>query len=443
MKHLKALFAALTALVVTRLSGARLYVSGIRCGLKHLSPGQAFELIRDPAHARLFSFTFAGGEEVTGQRGNANTPERGQELDMREKIMELEPDSSPLLILSKKAESIAAINYKYSWWEDKLNARFDAAGEEVNAAATKVKVGNSLMWSADDVIYNTRTGESVRVTGVEGEKIVIVRGVGSTAAIIKAEDELLRIGSAAQQGALDKPARSKNPVELVNYTQIFRDPIDETATRRATRDRTQPADWARTTNHVGIEHAKDIEYAAMLGHPSNDLTGSQPRSTTGGFNHYATQNVTDVGGEMTEPEFWNALTPAFRFGSSKKLGLISQNVATIITNYPRSKAIVSDPDASKTYGIHMVQMITPHGKILNLVTHWLLEGKELAKQMWIVDLANVGYKYLNGGDENRDTHIKHNIQAPGQDGRKDEYLTECGFMYSQALTHGKIVNITA
>lgn len=395
-----------------------------------------------PQRYALVNAVFAGGEgEVIGQRGNANTPERGQEIDMREKILELEPDASPFLILSKKAESEAAINYKYSWWEDKLNVRFDACGEEVEPAVTKIKVGNALMWAADDLIYNTRTGETMRVTGTEGEKVVVVRGVGSTAVKTKVEDEFLRVGSAAQQGALDKPARSKNPVEIVNYTQIFREPIDETNTRRATKDRTKPRDWARMRNKAGIEHAKDIEYAAMLGHPSDDKTGSQPRSTTGGFNHYATQNVTDAGGELTEPELWLGLTPAFRYGSSKKLGLLAQNVANIITNFPRSKAITTDPDPSKTYGIHMVQMITPLGKVLNLVVHYLLEGKELGKQMWIVDLANVGYRYLAGEEENRDTHIKPNIQANGQDGRKDEYLTECGFVYGQALTHGKFVNI--
>jgi hypothetical protein len=399
--------------------------------------------VQHPDRYALLRATFAGGEETIGARGNANTPERGQEIDMREKIMELEPDSSPFLILSKKAESEAAINYKYSWWEDKLNVRFDAAGEEVEPAVTKIKVGNSLMWAADDLIYNTRTGETMRVTGTEGEKVVVVRGVGSTAAKVKVEDEFLRVGSAAQQNALDKPARSKNPVEIVNYTQIFRDPIEESATRLATRDRTKPRDWVRAMNHTGIEHAKDIEYAAMLGHPSNDLTGSQPRSTTGGFNHYATQNVTDVGGEMTEPELWASLEAPFRYGSSTKLGLLSTKVAGIINKFPASKSFITNPDPSKTYGINMVQLITPIGKRLNLVVHWLLEGKELSKQMWIVDLANVGYRYLAGEDENRDTHIKHNIQANGQDGRKDEYLTECGFVFGQALTHGKVVNITS
>jgi hypothetical protein len=387
---------------------------------------------------------FAGGEEVIGQRGNANTPERGQVIDMREQIMELEPDSTPFLILSKKAESEAALNYKFSWWEDKLDARFDAAGEAAEAATTKVKVGIPTMWGADDLAYVTRTGETLRVIKVEGEKIEVVRGVGSTAAKIEAEDELLQIGSAAMQGTLSKPARSKNPVEITNYTQIFRRPIDETRTRMQTSDRTKPRDWNRMVNHAGIEHAKDIEYASMVGHPSNDLTGSQPRSTTGGFNHYANQNITDVGGEVTESEWWNAMIPAFRYGSPTKLGLLSQQVHTIITKFPQSKSVITQPsDPSMTYGISMVQMITPLGKRLNLVTHWLFEGKQLSKQAWVVDLANVGYRYLAGNGESADTHIKHNIQAPDQDGQKDEYLTECGFVYGQPLTHSKIVNITS
>lgn len=385
-------------------------------------------------------YRFAGGEEVVGQRGNANTPERGQVIDMREQIMELEPTSTPFLILSKKAESETTQNYKYSWWEDKLNQRFDAAAEVAEPAVTKIKVGIATMWGADDLIYVTRTGETLRVTGTEGEKVVVVRGVGSTAAKIENEDELLRIGSAAMQGALDKPARSKNPVEITNYTQIFRDPIDETRTRMETADRTKPRDWNRMTNHAGIEHAKDIEYAAMLGHPSNDLTGSQPRSTTGGFAHYATQNVYDAGGEITESELWNALSPAFRYGSATKLGLLSQGVTNIIAKFPQSKSMLTSPsDPSMTYGIAVVQLITPLGKRLNLVTHWLMEGKQLSKQMWIVDQANLGYRYFGAAD----THIKHNIQAPGQDGQKDEYLTECGFVYGQPLTHAKIVNITS
>jgi hypothetical protein len=399
-----------------------------------------------PSHerARLFGAVFAGGLElVPGQRSTGNVAEGILEVDMREEIMELEPDSSPLLVLSKKAGPEVAINPKFSWWEDRLNARFDTLSAEKTSGETVLPVTTESLWAADDLIYNTRTTELIRVVSRASANLTVVRAVGSTAATIKTTDELIRVGSAAEEGAADKPARSRNPVEVSNYLQIFREPVDATGTFLASKNRTKPRDWDRAMNHAGIEHAKDIEYHAMLGRPSVNTSGTNPRRTTGGFNYFATQNITDVGGEMTETEFWNALNPCFRYGGNKKLLLASTAFISIITGYPRAKMIVTQPDPNMTYGIHVVQLITPMGKILNVVNHPLLEGGELSKQAWIIDLANVAYKYLNGDEGNRDTHIRPEIQAPGVDGKKDEYLTECGFEFNQSLTHGKIVNATS
>lgn len=413
----------------------------LTAAMKARFAARPFALLPSSERIRLFSAVIAGGaEQVAGQRSTGNIETGILETDMRERILELEPDSSPLLILSKKANPEVAINPKYSWWEDRLNARFDTLTSEKTSGETTLPVTTETLWAADDMIYVPRTQELIRVVSRASANLTVVRGVGSTAATIKTSDELIRVGSSAEEGAADKPARSRNPVEVINYTQIFREPVDATATARATRNRTQPRDWDRAMNHAGIEHAKDIEYAAMFGRPSLNTSGTNPRRTTGGFNYFATQNITDVGGEMTEVEFWAATTPAFRYGSSTKLLACSQGFTSIITQYPRSKTIVTNPAPSETYGIHLVQLITPFGKKLNIVTHYLMEGVQLAGQGWIIDLANTGYKYLNGDLENRDTHIRHEIQAPGVDGRKDEYLTECGFIYGQALTHGKIVN---
>lgn len=413
-------------------------------GLAHRPAPRALASLPSSERARLFGAVLAGGvETVNGQRSTGNIAEGILEIDMREEIMELEPESSPLLILSKKASPEQAVNPKFSWFEDRLNARFDTLTAEKASGETVLPVTTESMWAADDLMYNIRTTELVRVVSRAGANVTVVRALGSTAAAIKTTDELLRVGSAAEEGAADKPARSRNPVEISNYTEIFREPIDATATALATKNRTRPRDWDRAMNHAGIEHAKDIEYHALLGRPSLNTSGTNPRRTTGGFNYFATQNITDVGGEMTEVEFWNALTPCFRYGSSRKLLLCSTSFVSIITGYPRSKMITTQPDASMTYGIHIVQLITPLGKTLNVVSHPLFEGVELGKQGWIIDLANVGYKYLNGGEGNRDTHIRPEIQAPGVDGKKDEYLTECGFVFAQALTHGKIVNATS
>lgn len=399
---------------------------------------------RFAARPRLYTALIAGGAEtVAGQRSTGNIETNVLETDMRERILELEPDASPLLILSKKANPEVAINPKFAWFEDRLNARFDTLSAEKTSGETTLPVTTKTIWAADDLMYVVRTAEMVRVVSMSEANASVVRGVGSTAATIKTTDEIIRIGSAAEEGAADKPARSRNPTEVTNYCEIFREPIDETATALATRNRTSPRDWDRASNHAGIEHAKDIEYHAMFGRPSINTSGTNPRRTTGGFNYFATQNITDVGGEMTEPEFWAALTPTFRYGSSTKLMVASANFMSLVTQFPRSKTLVTSPAPSETYGIHLVSLITPHGKRLNVVTHYLLEGVELSKQAWIIDLANIGYKYLNGDMGNRDTHIRHEIQAPGVDGRKDEYMTECGFVFGQALTHGKIVNATS
>lgn len=392
----------------------------------------------------LFGAVIAGGaENVQGQRSTGNVAEAILEIDMRKEIMELEPDSSPLLILSKRAEPELAINPKFSWQEDRLNARFDTLTAEKTSGETTLPVTTETLWAADDLIYNVRTTELIRVVSRAAANLTVVRGVGSTAATIKTTDELIRVGSAAEEGAADKPARSRNPVEVFNYTQIFREPIDATGTMLATRNRTRPRDWDRAMNHAGIEHAKDIEYHAMFGRPSLNTGGTNPRRTTGGFNYFATQNITDVGGEMTETEFWNALTPCFRYGGSNKLLIASQAFISIITGYPRSKVIVTQPDPSLTYGITVTQLITPFGKKLSVIAHLLMEGAELSKQAWIVDPTKFGYRYLNGDEGNRDTHIRPEIQAPGVDGKKDEYLTECGFVWGQSLAHGKIVNATS
>lgn len=422
---------------------ARRYLRGLTRTFRQLGLGEAAALAFRPGTAALMAAPAAGGADVVGQRSTTNVPERTLEIDMRQAIMELEPSSTPFLILSKRAESDYCINPKYSWWEDKLNARFDTVNGAQTNVTTAIEVNNSGIWAADDLAYNTRTGEVIRITANDGAgNLTAVRGVGGGNLAMEDGDELILIGSAAEEGALDKPARSNNPAEISNYTQIFRDGLDTTGTRRATRDRTNPRDWNRQTNRIGIEHAKNIEYAAMLGRPSINTSGTNARRTTAGFNYFATQNITDVGGLMTEQEFFNALTPCFRYGSDVKMAACAAQAVDIITAYPRSKIIVENADPKETYGIKVVQILTPHGN-LNLVTHWLLEGEELSKQIWVVDQANLGYRYLNDNEENRDTHIRHDIQAPGQDGKKDEYLTECGFVVGQPLTHGKIVNITS
>jgi hypothetical protein len=324
--------------------------------------------------------------------------------------------------------------------EAELDPRFDAVnnGAGYAAGATTIAVDNGSYFQAQTIVYVPRTGESMRVTAVSTNDLTVVRGVGSTAAALVDNDELLIANTAQPEGDASKPARSRNPVTVSNYTQIFRTEWDATETARHSENEGDD-DWDFQAAQHGIEHAKSLEYALMIGHPSEDTSSGQARRTTGGFNHFVTTNVTDVGGAMTELEFFTAMRPAFRYGPKEKWALCSALAADVIATYARAKVEIRQSE--RTFGLRVNQVMGQHGT-LNLVTHWLLEGATLGGQIWILDTDVMTYRYLANRRGSRDTHINTEIQNNDVDGRKDEYLTEAGLAFGLEKRHGKIINIT-
>jgi hypothetical protein len=73
-----------------------------------------------------------------------------------------------------------------------------------------------------------------------------------------------------------------------------------------------------------------------------------------------------------------------------------------------------------------------------IVKQPLFEGAVYGGYAAAIDMANVGYRYLNG----RDTSLKTNIQANDVDGRRDEYLTEAGLEVKLPKTHGLLTGVT-
>jgi hypothetical protein len=384
----------------------------------------------------------AVGTLVTGQRATAGTngvDAAQRKIDMAQQIMLLEPESSPLTVILKTLQKKRCFAPKYSWFEKELDPRFDTANGAQTNVSTTIVVTNAGYWEAQGLMYVPRTGELIRIVSNAAGTLTVVRGVGSTAAAINNGEELLAAGNAALEGDTSRAGRSRNPTKVDNYTQIFRTPWEETDTALHTEYEADD-DWDRQAADHGIEHAKNIEYALMLGRPSEDLTDAsgKPRRSTGGFNHFVTTNVTDFAGATTELGFYTALRPIFRYGAKEKVGLASMLAVDILNTYPRGKIQISNPDQNK-YGLKVMQFVSPHGT-LNLVTHYLLEGATLGKQLWVLDPNNAEYRYLQNKRGSRDTHIKTNIQTNDTDGRKDEYLTECGGQFGLDKTHGKLIN---
>lgn len=383
---------------------------------------------------------------ITGARGTGNILTDIRKVDMAEAVLELEPSAVPLTVLSAKLGAKPTVNPEYSWVEDKLEPRFDTINyaSGYNTSATSIVVSNGAYFAQHDLVKNTRTGEVFRVTAVSTNTLTVVRGVGNsgTGVAINDADELLIIGSAQPEGDTSKSARSSNPTKVTNYTQIFRKPFESTETLRHSDTFTSPSDWARQSSHAGIEHAKDLEYAYWHGKKMEDTSGSHPRRTTGGAFSFITTNITDVGGTMTEAEFFNAFSGLFRYGDKNaKVAFASRLAVDVLNGFPRGKLEVVQADKDRTYGLNVMEYVSPHGT-LSVITHDLFEGSKYGGYIGILDMSNVKKRYLANSEGSRDTAILPNRQAPDADTQKSEYLTEAGLQFGLEKTHGAIVGIT-
>jgi hypothetical protein len=185
-----------------------------------------------------------------------------------------------------------------------------------------------------------------------------------------------------------------------------------------------------------IEHRKEIEYGLLVNHPSEDLTGSQPRRTTGGARHFITTNVTDAGGTFTEAEWWAALRPAFRFGGQEQDRARRRRLPiSVLNQFAQNKVQVRTGE--NTYGLNVTQFVTPFGTV-NVMVDYLLEGTTLGGEILILDMDAIEYRYMQG----RDTHLRDNIQAPDADTRKASILRNAVWVLANEQKHARVTNIT-
>jgi hypothetical protein len=383
--------------------------------------------------------------DVSGPRGTGNITQSIRKIDMSETVLELEPNSYPLTVLSNRLNKKKTSNPEFSWQEDQLRVRFDQVnnGAGYPSGATAIVVDTPALYQQYDMIKVPRTNESMRVVSVNSgtSTLTVVRGVGGGAAALVDNDPLL-VGSTAQpEGDTSKPARSGNPTKVTNYTQINRTPYESTQTLIHSDTFTSPSDWDRNARHASIEHAKGLEYMHLFGRPSEDLTGSQPLRTAGGVLYWIATNITAAGGTLSESAFWAAFSNLFRYGSQdSKLLLASRLLVNVLQGFPRGKLNVLKADGD-SYGLKVSQFDHALGT-LNVVTHNLLEGATYGGYGIVLDLSLIKARPLANDQGSRDTHIRQQIQAPDADTRKDEILSETSLEFGQEKAHGLISGVT-
>lgn len=385
--------------------------------------------------------------EVFGARDTNVVVQGIRKIDVREDILRYDPDAAPLTVITSRIASAPTVNPEFTWYEQDRPTRRTTT--TTTGTGTTITVADLGLFQEHDIWRNTGVGENIRVVQVNGTSgsgtIEVVRGASPVS--FNSGDELLRVGTAQPEGDTSKPPKSYNPTKKTNYTEIFRTTYAATRTWQQSESILRGTDWEGRAGDAMMEHLLDLEGAALWGVARETLTGDHPRRETGGAYSFIATNVSDVGGQMTEAEFFATFPGLFRYGSKSKFAFSGSVPIGVVNAYARGKLEVIQADQDDTYGVSILKYRGPEGT-LNFAKHQLMDDStEYAKHILVLDLNSKNgprKRYLTGGEYgSSDTHIREHIEETDRDGRKDEILSEVGWEWGLEKQHGYIKNITS
>ena len=391
------------------------------------------------------------GLRGTGAFATNGTPGSSDQRpkNWREMMLMLFPNGEmPLTALLSKLASQGTDDPEFNWWEKGLpNQRTQVNnGAGYASGATSIVVDDGSIFKAGHVVLVERTKEIMFVTvDPTANTLTVVRGKGEVAAAALLDDDFLYIiGTVHEEGSDSPNIITYAPTKVFNYCQIFRTSLGQTRTAKKTRlrwDRTGPY---REAKREALQlHGIEMEKAFMYGQRLEETgPNGQPRRTTRGVRTFITTNIlTDANtdGAWTDADFTTAWESVFRYGSSEKLGMAGSTAIAVMTNYAKnnSRSTVNLAPDVEIYGMKITHIITPFGD-LYLKNHPLMSDHTVyRKDMVILDLPFLKYRYVD------DTTLKKNVQAPGVDSSKDEFLTEAGLEMWHEKAHALMTNLAS
>lgn len=378
--------------------------------------------------------------------------------DVYPDISLLDPDKAPLVtLLMKLQKKKGVMTPRLEWYEDDYAARWAQNGATSvanNTNSTTITVTDGTLFVAGDMLVIPKSSgsgapELCRVISVSSNTLTVKRDVGGIGAdTIPANCAIRLAGKAFEENSSLPNAKTTAPAKKTSYLQIFRTVTNFSNTNIATEQYGAPGgDRKRVHRKKLVEHKEQLNAALLWGQASESLTGgptSQPIRTTMGLRSVISSNITDAGGTLTRKGFEGFARNVFRYGSSKKLLLAPPILCGAFGEWATSFLNISPGETR--FGVKINKIETAHGEFM-LVRDWMLENgisgqSGFGGMAFAIDMDQIFYRYLSGNGESRDTKVLMDVVKDGTDGKRDEIITEAGFMIMQEKRHGMLYNIT-
>tara|TARA_R110000868_G_scaffold135264_2_gene347704 strand:+ start:777 stop:1874 length:1098 start_codon:yes stop_codon:yes gene_type:complete len=330
---------------------------------------------------------------------------------------------------------------KVEWLEDALSAVTTTTTEALDASETGIDVADGTLFKRGDVVKIA--DELSLVSSVASNTLTVIRGyAGSTAATHSTAATIDIVTEAQAEGATFVSGHSTLKTRPYNYTQIFSQRID------VTRSQQKVADYAvadtlayELTKLIGgnsttggkfkagtepIKLQKTFYHGLRNGDPGDDGNRSM-----GGFNQFATTNVTDAASA--------ALTRGMAEGLLETIFLAGGQPDCMICNtWPFVKfrnmfeGNLTSDTSSERGGSRITMLRLPWGgQDIEILFDRFCPNDEI----YIVESDKVGWVTF-------DPFHTQDVNTSGQDGVAKALVGEYSFVLVNPAAHGRIHNIS-
>lgn len=242
----------------------------------------------------------------------------GLAVDMSPTIQLIDPfDVGFLSYFGMSSLDKEATATQHRWMEDELRPLTSLLTADPLAGGVTINVtaGTGTYFRADDVVKIE--DELLLVTAVAADALTVTRGFGGSVAAAHAIGSIIEIvGVALLEGdATPGVARTTVKVEKSNYTQIFEDVVEISATLEAVEQWAPGSEYARQLAKTMKTLMILLDKTFYHGKPGAG-SSTVPRSMAG-VRHFITTNVTAAAGAaLSETILLNALHAAYDEGGN-------------------------------------------------------------------------------------------------------------------------------
>lgn len=393
-------------------------------------------------------------------------------LDWGDKILNLEPDSAPFLVVSKKLGSEKAVNQKFISFEDRPYLRWFYVGEATGAPGSLTDLDLEIVEDDNDhvsaaayiqtrdLLYDPVHDHTMLVTSVNYDtgRITVTReyaGQGEGAALFDGRtadlsdtssdahtdpldgDRIVKVSNVYPDGGTSAVARALAMTEVFNFIQKFQLSYDVDEETMQAELKGGP-ELKRLQARKAIEHLKDIELQLILGdRDARYETVSGQRKmvyTTGGLLHSDITVQSIATADFTEEAWCSFLRLAFAVeGSKEKLMLCGGQIVEANNKWAMGRVVINDK-LSAIMGMTVPAYVTTFGK-LNLVYHPLLKNSFEGYGI-VLDMNYLKLKVYGAA-----TQLQTALQANDAQERKDQYLSRFGLKLGLREVH-RILKVT-